>query len=200
MRRPPLFVLLTAFMLALALGGYLWRMADRVPRLGSVEGSGTATIGTPFNLIDQDGHSRHAGDFAGRYMLIYFGYTHCPDICPMTLSLMAEALAKLGPDAERIAPIFITFDPERDPPAVLKQYLAQVAPGFTGLTGTPAAVKQAMSGYNVYVHKEPLSGGTYGFKHSSVIYLMDPRGKFVTYWDDTAIGPDGLARAIRDRL
>jgi protein SCO1/2 len=200
MRRPPLFVLLAALVLALGIGGVLWRMADRVPRLGSIEGSGTATIGAPFTLIDQDGHVRRTRDFAGRYMLIYFGYTHCPDVCPMTLSLMADALTKLGPDAKRIAPIFITFDPERDTPAVLKPYLAQVAPGFTGLTGDAAAVKKAAAGYNVYVHKELLPGGTYGFNHPSVIYLMDPQGRFVTYWDDTAIGPDGLAQALRESL
>ncbi|HEY0106412.1 MAG TPA: SCO family protein [Rhizomicrobium sp.] len=200
MRRLPLVLIPVAMAIALALGVFLWRLSDDLPGLGRVFGSGTPSIGAPFTLIDQDGRRRASSDFAGRYMLIYFGYTYCPDVCPTTLALMDDALAKLGPGAKRIVPIFITIDPARDTPSQLKSYLKSFGPDFVGLTGSPQALAKAAAGYRVYSRKHALPGGTYGMDHSSVIFLMGPDGKFVAYWDDTAIGPDGLAEDLRARL
>jgi cytochrome oxidase Cu insertion factor (SCO1/SenC/PrrC family) len=200
MRRLPVIFLPAALVLALVLGFVLWRASDGLPGLGRVVGTGTASIGAPFTLIDQDGHKRRSADFAGRYMLIYFGYAHCPDVCPTTLALMADALAKAGPAANRVVPIFITIDPERDTPAVLKPYVRSFGPGFVGLTGDLKTIIKTAGDYRVYVRKHPLENGDYGLDHSSVIYLMGPDGKFIAYWDDTAIGPDQLAAELRARL
>jgi protein SCO1/2 len=200
MRRLPVIFLPAALALALVLGFVLWRASDGLPGLGRVVGTGTASIGAPFTLIDQDGHKRRSADFAGRYMLIYFGYAHCPDVCPTTLALMADALAKAGPEASRIVPIFITIDPERDTPAVLKPYVRSFGPRFVGLTGDLKTIIKTAADYRVYVRKHPLENGDYGLDHSSVIYLMGPDGKFVAYWDDTAIGPGQLAAELRARL
>jgi cytochrome oxidase Cu insertion factor (SCO1/SenC/PrrC family) len=200
MRRLSIILMPVALAIALVLGFYIWRASDDLPGLGRVVGSGTATIGAPFTLTDQDGHTRRSSDFAGRFMLIYFGYSYCPDVCPTTLSMMADALAKLGPKAGRVVPIFITIDPERDSPAHLKPYLRAFGPGFVGLTGDLKTITKVAADYRVYFRKHPLDGGNYGLDHSSVIYLMGPDGKFVTYWDDTAIGPDDLAKDLRARL
>jgi len=200
MRRLPFVLLPAALVLALVAGALLWRAADELPGVGSVWSTGTARIGGPFALLDQDGHKRSPKDFAGRYMLVYFGYTYCPDVCPTTLALMADALGKVGARADRVVPVFITIDPARDTPAVLKAYLKSFGPQFVGLTGDASSVAKAAAAYSVTLRKVPLPGGSYGMDHSSVIYLMGPDGKFITYWDDTAIGPDKLAEDLRTRL
>ena len=199
MPRLPLVVLPAALLLALVLGVLLWRAADDLPGLGRVWGSGTATIGAPFTLTDQDGHKRRSSDFGGRYMLVYFGYTTCPDVCPTTLALMADALQRVDPKGARIVPIFITIDPERDTPARLKPYVASFGPQFVGLTGDLKTVTKVAGNYHIGFRKHPLDGGGYAMDHSSVIFLMDPHGKFVAYWDDTSIGPDGLAKELREK-
>ena len=200
MPRLPLVLLPALLVIALVLGVLLWRAADDLPGLGRVFGTGTANIGAPFKLIDQNGAKRGSADFKGRFMLIYFGYAHCPDVCPTTLALMADALSKVGPKVGRIVPIFITIDPERDTPATLKPYVRSFGPQFIGLTGDLKTITKVAGDYRVYFRKHPLDGGNYGLDHSSVIYLMGPDGKFITYWDDTALGPDGLADALRDQL
>jgi cytochrome oxidase Cu insertion factor (SCO1/SenC/PrrC family) len=192
------FVLLPAALVAALIGGYgLWHLSDNLPGLGRTVETGTAKVGGPFTLIDQDGAKRSSTDFRGRYMLIYFGYSSCPDVCPTTLSLMADALDKLGPKAEKIVPLFITIDPQRDTPAKLKPYVASFGPRFVGLTGDLATIRKVAGLYGVYLKKEPLAGGNYAMDHTSVIYLMGPDGKFVGYWDDSAIGPDKLAAELR---
>ncbi len=200
MPRLPVLLLPIALGLALVLGVVLWRTADGLPGLGRVVGTGTVSIGAPFTLTDQDGHRRRSSEFAGRSMLIYFGYATCPDVCPTTLALMADALAKADPEGKLVVPIFITIDPERDTPSVLKPYVRSFGPNFIGLTGDLKTVTKVASDYRVYFHKQPLPGGGYGLDHTSVIYLMGPDGKFVAYWDDTAIGPDKLADELRARL
>ncbi len=200
MRRLSFFLMPIVVALALALAFYIWRAGDNLPALGRTEVSGTAQIGGPFTLIDQDGVKKSSADFHGRFMLIYFGYSNCPDVCPTTLSLMADALDKLGSKASSVVPVFITIDPERDTPARLKPYVASFGPRFVGLTGDLASIKRVADLYRVYLKKQPLQGGGYGMDHSSVIYLMGSDGKFVTYWDDTSIGPDKLAAELRARL
>jgi cytochrome oxidase Cu insertion factor (SCO1/SenC/PrrC family) len=180
-------------------GGVLWHESERVPGLGRVVTTGQANVGGTFRLTDQNGKSVTDADFRGRYMLIYFGYSFCPDVCPTTLAVMAQALEKLGSKANRVVPIFITIDPERDTPKVLADYMKAFGPSFVGLTGSVAAIKDVEKKYRVYAVKKPLEKGNYGVDHSSVLYLMGPDGKLVSFHDE-AISPDDLAKELKQRL
>jgi cytochrome oxidase Cu insertion factor (SCO1/SenC/PrrC family) len=180
-------------------GGLLWHESEMVPGLGRSVTTGQAEVGGPFRLIDQNGKSVSDADFRGRYMLIYFGYSFCPDVCPTTLGVMAQAMDKLGGEAHRVVPIFITIDPERDTPNVLTDYMKAFGPEFVGLTGSEAAIKDVEKKYRVYAAKKPLENGNYGMDHSSVIYLMGPDGKLVSFHDE-AISPDDLAKELRDKI
>src|SRR5471030_3297901 len=139
----------------------------------------SAAIGGPFQLLDQDAKPVSEQDFKGKPLLVFFGFVHCPDICPTTLFEMSEVLRKLGPDADRVNALFITVDPERDTPAVLKDYLSSFEPQIHGLTGDPAAIAAVEKTYRVYAKKVPLDGGEYTMDHSAVLYLMNKEGKFV---------------------
>ncbi len=139
----------------------------------------SAAIGGPFQLLDQDAKPVSEQDFKGKPLLVFFGFAHCPDICPTTLFEMSEVLRKLGPDADRVNALFITVDPERDTPAVLKDYLSSFEPQIHGLTGDPAAIAAVEKTYRVYARKVPLDGGEYTMDHSAVMYLMNKDGKFV---------------------
>jgi len=180
-------------------GGVLWHESEKVPGLGRVVSTGRADIGGPFQLTDQSGKRVTDKDFRGRYMLIYFGYSFCPDVCPTTLAVMAQALEKVGDRSRRVAPILITIDPERDTPKVLEDYVKAFGPTFVGLTGNAAEIKDVEKKYRVYAVKKPLEGGNYGMDHSSVIYLMGPDGKLVSFYDE-AISPDDLAKELKQRL
>ncbi len=160
-------------------------------------------FGGPFSLTDQNGMRRTDTDFRGKYMLIFFGYTYCPDVCPTTLAVEAEALDKLGERASRIVPIFITVDPKRDTPDKLKSYLSafdaqpsSVRPNFVGLTGTDEEIEKAADAYEVYyrAHLDGRFGGAedYSVDHTGNVYLMSPEGKFVAYYSQ-GISPDELA-------
>ena len=142
-------------------------------------GPAIAAVGGPFQLVDQDGKTVSDADMKGRPFLVFFGYTHCPDVCPTTLFEMSQMLHALGPDAGRIGALFITVDPERDTPAVLKDYLASFDPHLRGLTGGPAAVDAALKAYRVYAKKFPLKDGDYTMDHTAAVYLMDKNGRFV---------------------
>ena len=188
--------------LALA-GGVLWHESRQVPGLGKVVSTGIADVGGPFRLVDHTGKTVTERDFRGRYMLIYFGYSYCPDVCPTTLGVVAEALQKLGSQGQRVTPILITIDPERDTPQVLAEYMKAFGPTFVGLTGSEAAIKDAEKKYRVYAAKKPLdsskgSEGNYGVDHSSVLYLMGPDGRLVNFYDE-AVSPDDLAKDLRLR-
>jgi len=179
-------------------GGLLWHESETVPGLGRTVTTGRADIGGPFRLIDQDGRPRASGDFRGRYQLIYFGYTYCPDVCPTTLGVIAEALDKLGAEGGRIVPIFITVDPKRDTPAVMKKYVAAFGPRFVGLTGSPAQIAAVEKAFHVYAKQEK-TGGSYSVSHSSVIYLMGPDGRLVTFYDEL-VSPADLAKDLRAKI
>ena len=114
-------------------------------------------------------------------MLVYFGYTFCPDVCPTTLNQVAEALEKLGPKADRVQPLFITVDPKRDTPPVVQQFVSAFTPRLIGLTGTPEEIAKVAKEYRVYyaVHENGGSPGDYTVDHSSILYLMGPSGNFV---------------------
>jgi protein SCO1/2 len=194
MRRASTVLLFCVLALALAASAALWRLGDR-----AAPQSGIAAVGGPFTLTDQNGALRSDRDFHGRWVLLYFGYTFCPDVCPTTLAKMASALGKLGPQADRFVPVFITIDPARDTPSVLKTYLAAFGPQFVGLTGKPSDIANVAHAYRVYYAKHPLAGGNYAMDHSSVIYLIDPNGKFVKAYDDDA-SPVALANDLKKQL
>jgi len=179
-------------------GGLLWHQSEMVPGLGKNVITGRADVGGPFRLIDHNGKAVTEADFRGRYMLIYFGYSFCPDVCPTTLAVMAQALEKRGGKSQRIVPILITIDPERDTPQVLNDYMKAFGPSFVGLTGSDAAIKDALKKFRVYAAKKPMENGNYGVDHSSVLYLMGPDGKLVNFYDE-AVSPDDLAKDLRLR-
>ena len=191
---------LIPYLLALAAvaAGILWQVGNQESRPGTIQSQGIAAIGGAFSLIDQNGNLRRADDFRGHFMLVYFGYSYCPDVCPTALAVMADALEKV-PREDRITPIFITIDPERDSPKVLKTYLKAFGPRFVGLTGDSQSIAAAARAYRVYYKKHPLQGGGYAMDHSSVIYLMGPDGKFIANYD-AKIGVDAFKTALSEKL
>ena len=145
---------------------------------GLQQASPLATIGGPFSLVDQDNRPVTDHTYHGAPMLVFFGYTHCPDVCPTTLTDMSQVLAALGTD-KKVHALFITVDPEQDTPAVLKDYVASFDPRIVGLTGSPAAITQVEKAYRVYAKKVPQKDGGYSMDHTAVVYLMDKAGRFV---------------------
>jgi cytochrome oxidase Cu insertion factor (SCO1/SenC/PrrC family) len=150
-----------------------------------------------YELVRHDGTLLRDEDLHGKYQLIYFGFAFCPDICPFTLDLMANALGKIGAKADLVQPVFITLDPERDTPSELEAYINAFFPGFIGLTGTPEAIDQAAKALKVYYRKVAgeTSDSDYVIDHSSIIYLFDQNGKFIKFFthEDTS---DTLAAAL----
>jgi len=140
---------------------------------------GPSAIGGPFKLIDQDGKPITDQDFKGRPFLVFFGYRHCPDICPITLFEMSEVLRVLGKDADRVNALFITVDPERDTPAMMKDYLSSFDPHLRGATGDQKAIDAVEKAYRVYAKKVPIGNGDYSMDHTALVYLMDKQGRFV---------------------
>jgi len=138
----------------------------------------TAAIGGPFELVDQDGKTVTDRDLKGKPTLVFFGFANCPDVCPTTLFEMSEILRALGPDAEKANALFVTVDPERDTPSVMKDYLSSFDPHLRGLTGDPAAVTAMTKAYRVYVKKVP-QGDSYTVDHTAIVYLMGKDGRFV---------------------
>lgn len=139
----------------------------------------SATIGGSFDLVDENGKPFTNQDMKGKPYLVFFGYTHCPDICPTTLYDMSQLFRKLGPDADKVGALFITVDPARDTQPVLKDYMASFDPHLRGLTGGQNAIDQAIGDYRVYAKKVPLEGGQYAMDHTAIVYLMDKDGRFV---------------------
>lgn len=146
--------------------------------------SGRALIGGPFTLTDQNGKQVSDKDFRGRYMLVFFGFTHCPDICPAGLQLITAALDKLGAKAENVRPVFVSVDPERDTPETLATYVKNFSDRIVGLTGTPEEIAAVARAYRVFYEKTPNESvpSDYGMNHTSIIYLMGPDGDYVTHF------------------
>jgi protein SCO1 len=174
-------MVLAAFLSGLVLFfGAILFITGRAP---SPIGSAAAGVGGPFHLEDQNGKPVTDQDMKGKPFLVFFGFTHCPDICPTTLFDMSQMLRKLGPDADRTGALFITVDPARDTPAVMKDYLSSFDPHLRGLTGDQASIDAATRAYRVYAKKVPLDGGDYTMDHTAVVYLMDKNGEFVAPFD-----------------
>ncbi|MBV8188888.1 MAG: SCO family protein [Alphaproteobacteria bacterium] len=159
-----------------------------------------SAIGGPFRLVDQNGRTVTDADLKGKWSLIYFGYTHCPDACPTTLNEIAIALDDLGPKRDAVRPVFITVDPERDTPQLLKGYVENFGPTFVGLTGTAQQVDAAARAYRVYYQKVPgKDGGPYLMDHSSIVYLLDRNGRFVTHFTHEAKA-EAITAAVKKLL
>src|SRR6201996_216355 len=168
-------VIVTAFTASLLIGllALLWAT-------GGVRGvTAPAAIGGPFQLTDQRGAAVTEKDLQGRPTLIFFGFTHCPDVCPTSLFEISEVLRAMGKDADRVNAYFVSVDPERDTATAMKDYLSSFDPHLKGLTGDPAAIAKVLSSYRVYAKKVPLKDGDYTMDHTALVYLMDRDGKFV---------------------
>ena len=175
-RTSQILLIISAFLTGLVVftGVFLYATGN----LGS-SNPDTSAIGGPFKLVDQDGAPITDADIKGRPFLVFFGYTHCPDICPATLFEVSEVMHALGKDADRAGALFITVDPERDTPAVMKDYLSSFDPHLRGATGDRAAVDAAEKAYRVYAKKVPTTDGDYSMDHTALVYLMDKQGRFV---------------------
>lgn len=139
-----------------------------------------AAIGGPFQLTDQNGKAVTDKNLKGKPTLIFFGYTHCPDVCPTSLFEMSEVLRAMGKDADKVNAVFISVDPERDTPATMKDYLSSFDPHLEGLSGDPAETAKVITSYRVYAKKVPIKDGDYTMDHTALIYLMDRDGRFVS--------------------
>jgi cytochrome oxidase Cu insertion factor (SCO1/SenC/PrrC family) len=141
-------------------------------------------IGGPFQLVDQSGKTRSERDFRGKLMLVYFGFTYCPDVCPTDLQAIGLAMDRLGADSESVQPLFVTVDPERDTPEHLADYVPMFHPRLIGLTGSPAAIGQAAAAYRVYYARIDFDKkrSDYTVDHSAFIYLMDRDGKYLGFF------------------
>jgi protein SCO1 len=139
-----------------------------------------AAIGGPFQLTDQSGATVTDKSLQGRPTLIFFGFTHCPDVCPTSLFEISEVLRAMGPDADRVNAYFISVDPERDTPTAMKDYLSSFDPHLKGLTGDPEVMAKVTTEYRVYAKKVPLKDGDYTMDHTALVYLMDRDGHFVS--------------------
>jgi protein SCO1/2 len=183
MRGRLLTVIVAGFLVG-ALGGAAALVLTGGASGPNVTTTGKALIGGPFTLIDQHGKTVTDRDFRGRYMLIFFGFTHCPDICPAELQVIAASLDELGSKGEEVVPVFVTLDPERDTPEVMADYVKNFGSRFVGLTGSPEAIAEAAKAYRVAFSKfqEGESKGDYSIDHSALVYLMGKDGEYVAHF------------------
>ena len=196
-RTPPRFAIVAivfAGVLVIAAGVLLALALRETPR-GAAGTALASAIGGPFQLIDQNGKPFSDADLKGKWHLIFFGYTHCPDACPTALNEMSLALDRLGMKRDEVGVVFITVDPERDTPDALKSYVQSFDAPIMALTGSPEAVAQAAKAYRVFYAKHPRADGDYDMDHSAVIYVMNPEGRFTATFT-----PDSSADAIVQRL
>lgn len=142
-------------------------------------GAAGAAVGGPYRLVDQNGATVTDKTFLGKPTLLFFGYTHCPDVCPTTLYALTQVYTALGTDADKLNGVFITVDPERDTPEQLKLYMASFDPRIVGLTGSQSALDPVLKSYRVYARKMPVANGDYTMDHTALVYLMDKDGRFV---------------------
>jgi protein SCO1 len=189
----PLMALIVALVAAAGVvtAGALFLAGGR-PRMIA---SGTALIGGPYTLIAADGATVSDRTYRGKWQVIYFGYTYCPDACPVALTKLSLALEQLGADASKLQALFITVDPERDTQQVLSDYLKSFDSRIVGLTGSKAQIDGVAKEFRVYVAPQKSGGSDYLVDHSAYFYLMDPRGNFIS-----VLAPDLSGEQIADRL
>ena len=186
-----LLAVVAALMLYTPLGRQLW--------LGTKGSDGSAAlIGGPFHLTDQYGHARTDADFRGQYLLVFFGYTNCPDLCPTTLQAISTALDKLRADAAKVTVLFITVDPERDTPQVMKAYAANFTPRLVALSGTPDEIASAAKVYRIY-YKKVGEGADYSMDHTGIVYVMGPDGGYLAHYP-VNVTADDILKDLQQRL
>ena len=181
-----------ALLLAALLAG-CERSPPPVFQLSDITG---ATFGRELSLTDHNGRARTLADFRGKVVMVFFGFTHCPDVCPTTLAEMAQVMRELGPDADKVQVLFITVDPERDTPQVLRQYVPSFYPSFLGLSGDADAIARTAKEFKVFYQKQALPGGGYSVDHSAGTYLFDREGRLRLY-ASYGRGPAALLHNIR---
>jgi protein SCO1/2 len=196
-KSPPAFLVLAiAFAGVLVLvAGALIALAFRDQGKGAAGSPLAAAIGGSFSLVDQNDKPFTDANLKGKWQLVFFGYTHCPDVCPTTLNDLSLALDQLGDKKSQVGIVFISVDPERDTPGVLKSYVESFGGPVEALTGSPDAVAQAAKDYKVYYAKHPRSDGGYDMDHSALIYIMDPQGRFTATFT-----PDDQPEKMAERL
>ncbi|MCB4822217.1 SCO family protein [Roseicella aerolata] len=176
--------------------GLLFGAQMPVPAAGGIQLPQGMSLGGGFNLTDQAGRAVTEGDYAGRWMLVYFGYSFCPDVCPTELGTMAAAIDAMGPAGEEVVPVFITVDPQRDTPAHLADYVSRFHPRMQGLTGTPEQVAEVARRYRVYYARAQRSDTTdYLMDHSSFIYLVGPDARVRALFRPE-MRPEDIAAAV----
>ncbi len=200
--RAVLIFVIGLLVLAGGAAAYLWTLPPKPG--GYVSSSGTALVGGPFELIDQTGAVRRDGEFRGQFMLVYFGYTYCPDVCPVSLTNMSTAIDMLGDSdpslADQVTPIFITVDPDRDDTAALAAYAEHFHPRLVALTGDMDQISAAAKAYRVYFAKvEDDSASDYLVDHSAIIYLMGSDGAYISHFPHNAT-PEEIVSGLRRRL
>jgi protein SCO1/2 len=191
-----------AAILTIAVFGIVgWQMANRY-LTGSNHSVGTALVKSDFSLIDHNGRRVTQNTYAGRWQLVFFGFTYCPDICPTTLASMGRVIDHLGDDGDQVAALFITVDPLRDTPKILSEYVNAIHPKVIGLTGTAKEIRAAAHAFRVYyskVEKQDAPGG-YLMNHSGYIYLMTPTGAYEAVFTEKSDAPEKIAAALKKRL
>lgn len=197
-RGSPRFLLIAAILAGLVIvgtGAFVTVALRETPR-GAAGTALASAIGGPFQLVDQNGKTVTDADLKGKWSLIYFGYTHCPDACPTALNDISIALSELGARRDAVRPVFITVDPERDTPETLKAYMTSFDAPILALTGSAEQVAKAAKAYRVYYAKHPEAGGDYSMDHSSVIYVMDPQGRFTASFTHES-APEQIAERLK---
>ncbi|MBO6720111.1 MAG: SCO family protein [Rhizobiaceae bacterium] len=194
-----LWILVAAAVLALGGAYFVRTIGVREPPSVTV---GEAAIRSEFSLIDHNGNRVTEADFLGRWQLVFFGFTHCPDVCPTTLAYMANVLDRFGGEVERVAPIFITVDPSRDTPEVMAEYVQAFHPKLVGLTGSEAEVAAAAQSFRVYYEKmeEETAPDGYLMAHSGHIYLMTPEGRFEDVFREGEQSAEEMAADVLARM
>jgi protein SCO1 len=196
-RRSTVIVIIAVTLLAL---GSAWvTIAIPTNRVPEQTSSSSAQIGGPFTLDAADGRTVTDQTYRGKWLLIYFGYTFCPDACPTALNNMSGALEKLGGGASKVQPLFITVDPKRDTSQVMADYLKSFDPRIVGLTGSQAQTDSVAKAYRVYVAPQKTGGDDYLVDHSAYFYVMNPQGKFVNVIADDAAA-DEMADKLREMI
>lgn len=171
--------------------------------MGDSSGGGSTSavaIGGPFTLVNGAGETVTEQDFKGKWSVVYFGYTFCPDVCPTGLSTVGQAIDMLPPDMqEQVVPVFVSVDPERDTPEVVGEYVRHFHPRMVGLTGSPEQVAEAAKEYKVYYKKVEEGDGPYLMDHSAIAYLMGPDGQFVRHFSH-GVSPEDMAKGLRQAM
>jgi len=171
------------------------------PEFKNIDITGSTPFGKDFSLIDPDGKARTLADFKGKVVVMFFGYTQCPDICPTTLTEMQQVMTLLGPQSDKVQVLFVTVDPERDTAAILKQYVPSFDPRFLGLrSADEAALEKVAKDFKIYYKKVPgTSPGSYTMDHTAGSYAFDPQGRLRLYIKP-AQGPETLAHDLKELL